>query len=318
MKRPFFIVLLLGLLFSLQPLWACDLCSIYSSNHATAQSGQGFYLGAAEQYSPFGTLQQDGHKVPNPTGQYMNSSISQMFLGYNVNSRVGVQLTVPVIYRTFRRPVGNAIQQGSVGGFGDSSIVAKVNALQKLSEDFNFNWGFVGGIKLPTGSSSRLREELFETEDEGGEESGVHGHDLTLGSGSFDGIVGSNLNLRWHRFLFSGDVQYAIRSRGSFGYRFANDLHWNAAMGGYLLLNHTLTLALQGQTAGETKGLDNLNGVPSTDTGITSVYLGPRVLFTYKEHLSFTAAGDIPILQNNTALQTVPDYRVRSAVTWAF
>ena len=57
-------------------------------------------------------------------------------------------------------------------------------------------------------------------------ESGVHGHDLALGSGSFDGIVGTGIYTRWTRAFFNASMQYAIRTKGDFDYQYANDLTW--------------------------------------------------------------------------------------------
>jgi hypothetical protein len=210
------------------------------------------------------------------------------------------------------------IQQSSVSGFGDTSLTGTYSPVQKFTEDVSVTLDLFGGLKLPTGSSSFLREELFEIEDEGGVESGVHGHDLTLGSGSWDGVIGSFLTTRWKRMLFNATVQYAIRSRGAFGYQFANDLQWNAAWGGYIFLNDNFTLAAQARTAGERKGLDNLNGVPAMDTEITSVYLGPEFLFTWRNNLSTRIGADIPLVQDNTALQLVADYRIKGNITWNF
>jgi len=318
MKLKVWILSLFGLLSFSTPVFACDLCSIYSSAQASGKVGNGFYLGIAEQYTHFGTLQQDGVEVPNTLGQFLDSSITQMFLGYHVNHRVSLQLTVPFIHRSFLRPQGFAIQRGSVTGFGDLSMAAKVIAMEKFTENFSLTWDFLGGLKFPTGHSDLLKEELVEEEVEGAPESGIHGHDLTLGSGSWDGILGMNLFLRWHRFLMNADVQYSLRSRGTIDYRFANDLHWNLSVGAYLFKNHTFTLAGLGHMSGEHKGLDDLAGVPAEDTGITSIFLGPKILFTFQNHLNVELAGDIPVLQDNTAFQIVPDYRVRSAITWQF
>ena len=88
------------------PASACDLCSIYSATQARGEIGKGFFSGVAEQFSHFGTVQVDGQKVPNEVGQYLDSSISQLFAGYNFNDRFGVQFNLPVIYRSFRRPEG--------------------------------------------------------------------------------------------------------------------------------------------------------------------------------------------------------------------
>ena len=51
---------------------------------------------------------------------------------------------------------------------------------------------------------------------------------------------------------------------------------------------------------------------------MTSVFLGPQILFSWSEHFSAQVAVDLPISLNNSALQTVPNYRVRAALTYAF
>ena len=54
------------------------------------------------------------------------------------------------------------------------------------------------------------------------------------------------------------------------------------------------------------------------DTGITSVFLGPEVLLTWRSHLSAELGADFPVSIDNTALQAVPDWRLRGALTWHF
>ena len=175
----------------------------------------------------------------------------------------------------------------------------------------------LGGIKLPTGSSDRMHEELHEHVGPG-PEIGIHGHDLTLGSGSVDGILASSIHGNWKRILFSGNMQYNIRSRGSIDYRFANDLQWNVAPGYYVLLNYSQTLALQARVSGEYKKTDDLAGSTADDTGITSVFVGPNFIYTWSSRMNLNAGLDWPVLMHNTALQSVIDYRVRAAVTWNF
>jgi hypothetical protein len=229
-------------------------------------------------------------------------------------------LTLPVIVRSFKRVEGGAVETGTVAGIGDMSLIGRFQPYQKYTEHFSFSGHLIGGIKFPTGSTSRLKEELSEEEptDPDAPQSGIHGHDLTLGSGSVDGVVGGNLYTRWHRFLVTSDLQYALRTTGSIDYRFANDFIWNAAPGAYLFLRHAFTLAAQARLSGEYKGLDSLAGSPVEDTGITSVFLGPNFLFTWKEHLHAILGADLPLMIHNTALQAVPDYRIRASASWRF
>jgi len=178
------------------PVSACDLCSIYSATQARGEIGEGFFSGVAEQFSHFGTVQVDGQKVPNVAGQYLESSISQFYAGYNFNDRFGVQANLPVIYRSFKRPAGFETDRGTESGIGDVSLIGNFLVYRMLKENFTFSWSVLGGIKFPTGSTDRIKEEFNEVEDVGAPPSGIHGHDLTLGTGSFDGIVGSGIFTR--------------------------------------------------------------------------------------------------------------------------
>jgi hypothetical protein len=300
------------------PVMACDLCSVYSATQARGEVGEGLYSGVAEQFSHFGTVQVDGRRVANEVGQYLNSSISQLFAGYNFSDRFGVQFNLPVIYRSFKRPDGFDIDRGTESGIGDVSLIGNFLAYRTLTENFTFSWSVLGGIKFPTGSTGRIKEEFNEVEVPGAPESGIHGHDLTLGTGSFDGIVGTGIFTRWRRLFLSANAQYAIRSKGDFDYRFADDLTWSGGPGVYLALGHKYTLALQAVVSGEHKETDTFKGASAGDTGVTAVYLGPYLNFTWSGRLSAQAGADLPVSIDNTSLQTVPDYRVRAAVSWRF
>src|SRR2546430_6293963 len=274
------------------PASACDLCSIYSATQARGEIGKGFFSGVAEQFSHFGTVQVDGQKVPNEVGQYLDSSISQLFAGYNFNDRFGVQFNLPVLYRSFKRPEGFEIDRGTESGIGDVSLIGNFLVCRKLKEDFTFSWSVLGGIKFPTGGTDRIQEEFNEVEMPGAPESGIHGHDLTLGSGSFDGVVGAGIFTRWKRLFLTANTQYAIRTKGDFDYQFANDLTWSGGPGYYLALTHRYTLALQAVVSGEYKGKDTFRGASAEDTGVTAVYLGPQVSFTWGGNLAAYLGAD--------------------------
>jgi len=317
------LLLIIVFIVTVQPAFACDLCAIYRSMEAKS-SNPGFNLGVYQQFTHFGTIQEDGKNIGNPLGQEMNSSITQFIVGYQVNDRFGIQLSLPYISRSFKRPAYDAagtlsIDKGTESGLGDLSLIGHYRAFQHLAEDTILALDLIGGIKFPTGSSSRIKEELSEMDiPVGSPASGIHGHDLALGSGSYDGIVGTAIFGRWQRMYLTSGLQYNIRSRGDFDYQYANDLSWYVKPGGYLWLTHDGALGLQLAISGEYKGKDNLAGVVAGDTGITSVFIGPELSFTWKENLSAELGTEFPVVANNTALQLVPDYRIKAALTWRF
>ncbi len=288
--------------------WACDLCAVYGAMEAQGGSGQGFFGGAAEQFTYFSTFQSGGHDAANPDGEYLNSLISQAFVGYNFNERFGLQFNLPVIYRDYGRDGAH----GSVAGIGDVSLVGNVRLFQKLAEKSTFRWTALGGMKFPTGDTDKLNPAVADFAD------GIGGHDLTLGTGSYDGLLGTGFYARWKRLFMTGAMQYAVRTEGDFSYQYANDWMWYGGPGVYLVMGHKYTLALQSVVSGESKGEDTINGVATDDTAITSVYLGPQVSLTWTGRLSVQVAGDLPVSIASSGEQIVPDYRIRAALTWRF
>ena len=289
-----------------QPVLACDLCSIYAANEAQG-NGKGFFGGIAEQYTHFGTVQDNGNEVPRE-GRYIDSSVSQIFAGYNFNKRFGLQLNLPVIYRAW----GSDTVHGTESGIGDLSLIGNFKAYEKSVTDFNFNWSVLAGAKFATGDSSKLN-----TPDSALPE-GIGGHDLALGSGSFDGVIGTSIYTRWKKLFLTAGTQYAIRSEGDFHHQYANDLTWSGGPGAYLALQDNYSVALQAVVSGESKGKDTFGNEKDEDSAETLVYLGPQINFTWSDNLSAQAGVDIPVSRDNSGTQVLPDYRIHAALTWRF
>jgi hypothetical protein len=174
------------------------------------------------------------------------------------------------------------------------------------------NWNALAGLKFPTGDSRHLNpnEEDFAA--------GIGGHDLALGSGSFDGVIGTDIFARWSRLFLTAGTQYAIRSEGDFGYQYANDLSWSGGPGIYVALTDDYTLALQANVTGEYKKEDTIHGAALDDTAETSVFLGPQINFTWGSQLSAQLGADLPVSIVSSGEQIVPTFRVHAALTWRF
>jgi hypothetical protein len=325
--------------------YGCDVCGCYTPQAEAMPAAQAFgvaswnrgWFGAvAEQFTYFGTLQLDGREVPNPTGQDEASSIAQLLAGYNINDRFAVQLNLPIIYREFKRPDGFSIDRGTESGLGDISLLLKSvffhysSGARRTFEfqgknpvavdhepDFSISAVLLTGIKFPTGDTSRLEEEFHEVEVPGAPPSAIHGHDLTLGTGSFDGIFGEQTWLRYQNTFLETNLQFALRGDGAHQYHFANDLTWEGGPGYYLIRQSDTIVGLQFVVSGEHKDVDRFRGKPAEDTGITSIFIGPRLIGS-RGRWSAEVNVDLPLLIDNTALQVVPDYRIRGGVSFHF
>ena len=308
---------------------ACDLCALYTSLQVSKPKAGALQLGISEQFTGFDRLQEDGKKLANPEHQNLQSSISQVIAIYGVSNFLQLQGAVPFINRRYARFEDGTRERGTETGFGDAVLSAKAFPYSYAKDDVSVLFNVLAGVKLPTGDSGRLREEsLVETDGShyeskhsahhGGEDDGpagaVHGHDLALGSGSIDFVIGSGLFTRWDRFFASADVQYMIRTEGDYSYRYANDLLWYGGPGAYLHLEDEAQVALRATLSGEYKRDDR----GQDDTAINSFFMGPELLITGWSCLSGNVGFDIPVDIKNSGVQAIPTYRIRAGLTYRF
>ncbi len=296
---------------------ACDSCAIYL---AEGTDRPGFTAVVAEQFTHYGTMWQGATELSNPVGQYLDSSITQLTAAYSQGGAWQVQFTLPYIHRSYLRPDHAEIERGTVNGIGDSTLAAHYRLWRKVTPTDTFDFGVVGGIEFGTGDATHLGDELGEEPHHHEEfpESGIHGHDLALGSGSTDYLLGADAEWQHGRFFVRGSLQYLLRRPGAFGYRLADETSWEIGPGGFVLLTHEHSLAIQAVFANQHKGLDTLGGEPQTDTGFSANYLGGRLTGTVGDRFSAEIAAEWPTRLRTSDTMIVPDYRIRAAATWRF
>jgi len=292
----------------------------YSSGPGLQQSY--FFASVAEQYTDY------SHIINVPVGaslnQFERSAITQFILGYQINDRLGVQVNVPYIYRWYRvmNNAGTAMDSGQSDGLGDVSVVANYVVLRDQQGDWGYTWRVAGGLKLPTGDSGLLALEAPGTSlvsPLNGAFSAIGGHDVALGSGSYDGILSTGVSVNRQRWFMTADADYAIRGTGSFGYRYANEFSGSAGPGYRLIDNANYALSLQMLVTGEYKGADTIQGTVTNDTAGKSVSLGPKVLFTWNQHFTAHLALELPVAEHyDPGFQALPTYRLKAGLTFRF
>jgi hypothetical protein len=296
-------------------LIACDFCACELPSLGI-DNRPGWHAGVSEQFTHFGTLLQDGQTIANPAGEYLDSSITQFIIGYDFSRALGVQLNVPLVYRSFQRWHHGVLEKGSVSGVGDVSFLAHWAPIHIERSDFMLTARLFAGLSLPTGDNDRVLEEGMEAggdEGEGGGEmaaSGVHGHDLALGTGGVGGIFGVDVHMQWKRLFATMGIEGVARMKGANGYRYADEMSWHGSLGAVLVDQNDFTLALAAECTGASKGQDVFLGTPATDTAATIVYLGPKVSATWGKRYHADVSVDFPVLHENSGVQIVPDYRI--------
>jgi hypothetical protein len=324
--KPLFITIL----FHGNISYACDLCAIYNSVESQEPKAHAFSLSVAEQFSGFDKVQTDGKYTENLGQQHLESSFTQVVPAFDFTDRFGIQANIPIIDRHFKRIEDGIRTSGSESGMGDISILAKFTPYLYKGMSSNVLLQVYGGLKLPTGDSDRLKEEVEEEgheavfkhgdpDEESEIPSAIHGHDLALGSGSFDFPAGLSVLTQIEKFTFNGNIQYVFRNNGDHQYEYADDLTYSAGPAYYIVSSHEFTLRTGANLSGEYKKNDRgKDNEEETDTGIRSLYLGPDIVFTSGDSFSGELAWDLPLDINNNGFQAVTSYRLRAALSYHF
>jgi hypothetical protein len=221
--------------------------------------------------------------------------------------------------------------QGTDTGLGDMSLIGRVAVFQKMEMEYGFVVNLLGGVKFPTGNDERLYEEVEQTEIFSAllppgtphdplshSISSVHQHNISPGSGSYDGIFGVTTTGNWQRLFLNAQFQYYLRSEGRSEFKYGNELMISGGPGVFVLLDKAYTLSLQAFALYDNMAEDEIQGVPSTATGLRAWYLGPVVNFTWGSRLCANVGAEFPLSIDNNGYQSVPNYRLHGGISWRF
>lgn len=293
---------------------ACDTCALYL---ARGPGRHGFFLSTAHQFTRLGRLWEGDREVPNPAGQYVDSHITQLSIGYARGGAWQAQLTLPYISRSYLRPDHARIERSREAGVGDLALAGRYRVWQTTDDRGNeFALSVLGGVEFGTGNADYL--EPADHHHHHFVPSGVHDHDLALGSGSTDWLVGADAAWTRGRYLAHVQWQRKLCTTGAFDYRIADETWWEVAAGRYLLLDHQRTLAVHLLFLADRKGLDSVAGAVQADTGASVRYVGTRVSATLGRRFETDVALDLPVRIRTSDTMIAPNYRIRAAANWRF
>ncbi len=133
-----------------------------------------------------------------------------------------------------------------------------------------------------------------------------------------DYVFGGDVGARYGRWLARANLQYALRTRGDFDYRYGNDVQWTIGAGHYLLLTEGQTVALNVNFSGEYKYFDTFQGGHPEDTQSRILFLGPQISSSFQDRYSVDFRADFPVQEYGSAIQTLPAYRLRLSFLMRF
>jgi hypothetical protein len=264
----------------------------------------------------------------DPRAQDLRTTSAELLLSMRLGERFGLRAYLPWIDRTWRRALPGGVEEGRIEGAGDALIEATGLAVRHVGGGTTALLTAIVGLKLPTGSSSELDHEgqlaAGQTTSGGHVHHApgvapalVHPHDISLGTGSWDAVLGAAAFARAGRLYGTARSLYALRTGGRGGFHAGDEVSWGGGPGLYLMQRGQATLGLLANVTGEIRARDRIDGQTIDDTGGTELFVGPDLQASWRG-LSGEAGVDLPVLQRLNGLQLAADYRAHLGVNWAF
>jgi hypothetical protein len=306
--------------------FACDPCSLYNVSRLLGTEKESFTVSLSQQYTRFKNVKDEFRPRDGEIGRDFN--VTQFAVAYDFLDELGIQITLPLIYRNFDFYERFSPSSESEIGIGDMILSANYVPLNYKNDKLFNLLVFTFGVKLPTGDTGSLRNIPGDDAMSSADNAMINKHHtvsgalggraLALGSGSIDYLFGASSLNRYGRYLFLANFQYSHRTQGSFNYEFGNDFVWSVGPGYYVYVTEDSTVALRGVLSGEYKEKDTFNNIRVDRSQINNKYLGPEIIISFSNSVIIDTGLDFLVSDRGDSSLIVPSFRIRSGISYRF
>jgi hypothetical protein len=240
-----------------------------------------------------------------------------LFYSARVLEPLFLDVNLPFTSKAYTQRPDNTYDSDRETALGDMSVLLTLQTYAEADEVGIVDWRVRAGAKLPTGDSDKLNSySPAQTLNNGG--SNVYSYDHTIGSGSFDWIVGSSLFLKEDRFLGFADAQYIGRTTGENDFRFGDKVSVHVTPGYLFFERGKNTFAFLVDSSYIFIAEGDFDGRTVPNTGESSFYLGPSILANFNDIVSGYVGVSLPLYHDMTGTQLATDYQIVASVMGAF
>lgn len=170
----------------------------------------GILLVLSDIYRHYSETYSGSHRVSDPASRVRQDHRITLSGNYGLLPELQLSLLVPYILRELRLDTASGRTTLSSDGIGDIAAFAKARPWKQDWYLGSFNWSVIGGLELPTGSTS---------ERDGGARLAP---ELQPGSGSVNGILATAGTLEVDRWKFTALFLYQIDGEGARAHKFGD------------------------------------------------------------------------------------------------
>lgn len=304
-----------ALALSARAVWACDICATPVAL-GSWEAAERASISVFEQYSKYDRPASGGHEFESYT--------TQVGVRYCFSDHWAFQLSVPYMDRE--------LDGETESGLGDVSMLGVFRAVHRVSDHGVGLLDIYAGVEAPTGDTDPLKDERDVARENAEEHhhdgeaaepeephmAHSHGHHVSPGSGSWDGIIGLRALARHNRWQGSGEAQYIARTEGDYDFQYGDEFIVRAGIRYYLVLEDNFSVALGGDISREWGDENEVLGQVLEEADPASSYVGPAVDLTWRDRLTLSAGWDVAIEGENEGLHGAADKRARASVAYQF
>ena len=264
----------------------------------------------------YGANDQDVHS----TDSLLKLSLN---LAYGLTDDLTLGVSVPYTERHNIRAaaningVGEVEVAGAANGLGDASLFGQYRFYHTSATDI----AALAGVMMPTGSTSERENggALFEA-------------DHQPGWGAWDPFLGLSFNHSWGMTGLSGNILYTFETEGAQNSEVGEVFNYNIALSRRVLAapehhhhdahEHSDSpveyVDLMLELNGDLRDKLSINGVKNFNHGGHLLYLSPGIKLGLGHHWTLYASAGIPVFNGLYGIQSEPDYRVITGLSYVF
>ena len=272
----------------------------------------------------------------------LRSYTTQITLGYQASERLRLQVNVPVLMRE----TSGAAAPPTDDGLGDVSVFG----VWRVKQAKNGRLDLFAGLEAPTGDTDGLKGEVHAAEavaattddpadhdhaglvlaGHAGEDHGEEAHtptpvvaatptssiaqEMSLGSGSWDVILGAAGHFQTGGISWLADAAYRLNNEGDHNYEFGDEILWRA--GPFVPVCPAAEVGVE--VSGVHRERDTRSGVDVDVSGSDWIFVGPTVHTRTQSGWFGTLGLDLPVERDVNKQQMAPEWRGRLSVAKAF
>lgn len=301
----------------------CDRCVAANYLQSAFLQGVPNHIGLQLSYDYRHTMLSGSSDTPNAADEKIASTIVNLYYSHSIFEGTTLDLYLPFESQAYTARPNYTYDSGRDSNLGDLSLVLTQQIFSGLQGRKMVDWRIRGGVILPTGDSSQLKNYpggVIKPDPNGPvyPTSALYPYDRALGSGSVDWIVGSSYVVRYEDFFGLVDAQFIGRTVGENDFTFGNTATAHVTPGYIFSYARGNEFSVLLDAAYRYDAQAEQDGVTVNDSGRTAFTMGPMLMGNFQGKLLASIGVNLPIYQSVEGTQIASDYQILASVMTGF